>query len=104
MAGPEDLAKRWSHSFEEDHDGVRVYRPGDYPFPPARGRDGLDLRADGTYDDIGVGRGDAGSARPGTWRADGDTLRLAPGTGGERSVDIVHVAPDRLELRPGGPS
>ena len=30
-----DLAKRWAHSFEEDHDDVEVYRPFDYEFPPA---------------------------------------------------------------------
>ncbi|WP_327000844.1 hypothetical protein OHA72_37730 [Dactylosporangium sp. NBC_01737] len=104
MSAPDDLARRWGHSFEEDHDDVRVYRPADHPFPPARGRDGLDLRPDGTYVDIGVGRGDAGSARPGTWRADGGRLRLTPDAGGERSVQIVLVAPDRLELRPGGAS
>jgi hypothetical protein len=108
VPGPENLASdvagRWGHSFEEDHDGVRVYRPADHPFPRARGRDWIELRPDGTCVDIGVGRGDAGEARPGTWRADGGRLRLTLGTGGERSVEIVHVAPDRLELRPGGSS
>jgi hypothetical protein len=104
MSGPTELTRHWGHSFEEDHDDVRVYRPAGHPFPPARGRDGLDLRPDGTYVDIGVGRGDAGSARPGTWHADGDRLQLTPGTGPQRSVQIVHLAPDRLELRPGGPS
>nr|WP_271213949.1 zinc metalloprotease [Rhodococcus wratislaviensis] len=33
-------AGRWGHSFEEDHDGVRVYRPAGFDFPRARGRGG----------------------------------------------------------------
>ncbi len=39
---------RWTHSFEEDHDGISVYRRDDFAFPPARGRRGVEFRPDGT--------------------------------------------------------
>jgi hypothetical protein len=35
---PAALFRRWVHVREEDHAGVRVYRPADRPLPPARGR------------------------------------------------------------------
>ena len=96
---PDDLAQSWGHSFEEDHDDVRVYRPAGHPFPVARGRDGIELRPDGTYVVRAVGRGDAGEATTGTWRADGGRLHLTSGPGRGRAVEIVHLGPDRLELR-----
>lgn len=37
------LQRRWLHSHEEDTADVRVYRPAEYPFPPARGRDGFEF-------------------------------------------------------------
>ena len=41
------LAKTWIHSHEEDKGGLQVFRPADYAFPPARGRDALHLEAGG---------------------------------------------------------
>ncbi|MFI5893460.1 hypothetical protein ACIA5D_25485 [Actinoplanes sp. NPDC051513] len=94
---------RWTHSHEEDHDGVEVYRPAGYDFPPARGRSGIEFRPDGTYIDWAIGRGDANEARPGRWEpAAAGGLRII--TAGEQRVLVVAlVAPDRLEIRPGGP-
>src|SRR5438034_663791 len=40
--------RRWLHSHEEDADAAKVYRPDDYPFPPARGRMGFELKPDGS--------------------------------------------------------
>jgi hypothetical protein len=27
----------WLHSYEEDHNGTQVFRPGSFAFPPSRG-------------------------------------------------------------------
>ncbi|TDW29988.1 hypothetical protein [Cryobacterium psychrophilum] len=43
-------AGEWTHSHEEDDDGILVYRPTEsFPFPPTRGgRDSLRVSDDGT--------------------------------------------------------
>ncbi|MFG1819778.1 hypothetical protein ACGFIF_38885 [Kribbella sp. NPDC049174] len=88
---------RWTHSFEEDHDGITVYRRDDFAFPPARGRRGVEFRPDGTWVDWVIGRGDAPEARPaGRWDATG---RITRDPGHEPAAGrIVTAEPDRLEI------
>ena len=96
----EQLFRRWGHSYEEDHDDVVVYRPDDFDFPRARGRDGIEFQPDGSYKDWVVGRGDAREPRIGRWRLDSDgRLRLEAAAGEERVIEVLQVTPDRLELR-----
>ena|SRR5690349_15865488 len=93
---------RWMHSYEEDHDGVQVYRPAGYDFPPARGRGGIEFRPDGTYIDWAIGRGDGNEARPGRWEpAAAGGLQITT-EGRQRVLELTLVEPDRLEIRPGG--
>jgi hypothetical protein len=95
------LTGRWLHAFEEDHDGVAVYRPADADFPRARGRDGIEFGGDGSFTDWLIGRGDAGEPVPGHWQVDPDgRLQVHTERGGEHVYEVVEVAPDRLELRP----
>ncbi|MGH3464732.1 MAG: hypothetical protein ACRDP9_24955 [Kribbellaceae bacterium] len=92
------LFRSWLHSHEEDHDGITVYRPSDYAFPPSRGRRRLELRPDGTAIEHVIGRNDVAVARPTTWQ------EIAPGrvtveaeTG--RRLAVVRVEDDLLEVR-----
>lgn len=95
----ERLLGQWTHSFEEDHEEVRVYRPSSHNFPPARGRGGMEFRADGTFLDRPIGRGDANETRDGRWRCPTDgAVRIDTSTGARR-MEIVSVTPDRLEVR-----
>ena len=101
-ASEEQLLRRWGHSFEEDHDDVAVYRPAEYDFPRARGRDGIEFRPDGSYIDWVVGPGDAREPRGGRWRLEGDgRIRVTTEADQERVVEVLSVSPDRLELRTG---
>lgn len=96
------LHGRWQHSFEEDHDGVRVYRPEDYDFPPARGRGGVEFGADGTFVDWSPGAADAPQPQPGSYVADERLERLEVTVGERRRVvEVVSREPDKLELRMG---
>ncbi len=100
MAGPDHrLFQRWIHSYEEDHDDVLVFRPADFAFPPARGRDGLEFRADGTYVDWAIGAGDAADPREGSWRSVSDAVvETATPMSGHRRFELRYVGPDRLEV------
>jgi hypothetical protein len=62
---------RWLHSHEEDAQGVIVYRPADYSFPPSRGRSGFDFRKDGELVYIGIGRADGSEEFLGSWAIEG---------------------------------
>jgi hypothetical protein len=94
------LSGRWMHSFEEDHDDVAVYRPADHPFPPARGRDGIEFADDGSFTEWAVGRGDAREPVPGRWHtAETDTVAVTTDRGGQQVLEVVHLDPDRLEVR-----
>jgi hypothetical protein len=94
------LAGRWLHSFEEDHEDIAVYRPSDHEFPRARGRGGIEFSADGSFTEWAVGRGDAREPVPGRWRsAEHGGVAVSTERGGEQVLEVVHLAPDRLEVR-----
>ena len=69
MAGIESqvLRNRWLHSYEEDTAGQIVYRPASFKFPPARGRDGFELRADQSMIELRIGPTDRIEEIPGKW-------------------------------------
>jgi hypothetical protein len=93
------LEGRWRHSFEEDHEGIRVYRPDDYDFPPSRRRGGVEFGADGTFIDWGPAAPDV-NGRPGSWTVD-EAMRQLELTIGDwhRVIEVVCARADRLELR-----
>ena len=91
-------AGRWGRSHEEDHDGVEVYRPAGFHFPPARGRAWIEVRPDGTFVELAPGRADVPEPVEGTWVLGSDAgLESAPADA--RVADVVHAGSDRLELR-----
>ena len=68
MTLPNPIFQQWLHSREEDEGDVRVYRPMDYPFPPARGREGLEFRQDGTFVLYQIAPTDGNLAVEGRWQ------------------------------------
>ncbi|MFE9024869.1 hypothetical protein ACFYOA_01155 [Streptomyces iakyrus] len=98
---PSGLFRSWLHSYEEDHEDVRVYRPDDFPFPPARGRRGMEFAPDGTFVDHPLGRGDAPGAVPGRWRLVPDRrIELTfEGDRPDRELEIVRCDADVLQVR-----
>ncbi len=99
---PEVLLQRWMHSHEEDTASEQIFRPGDYDFPPSRGRTGFELKADGTLWKISPGPTDRLQAQRGTWKlAQGNVLILSLDLppGGKQSMTIVAVNKDKLILK-----
>jgi len=88
---PPEAFGHWRHSHEEDTTGLKVYRLVDHPFPRARWRHGLELRADGTYVDHRLGPDDRSRRVTGRWTAEGaGRIHLHP--------DDAAMAPQVLEI------
>lgn len=98
---PPEIFKRWKHSFEEDGNGVKVYRPFDATLPPAFGRDGLELSEDGRFVRYDIGPADEVVPVPGHWSARTpeeidvffDNPRVPPMT-----LHVVSVTEDELRI------
>jgi hypothetical protein len=97
----EALLGEWVHSHEEDEEGRKVFRRRDYPFPPARGRDAVELKADDTAVVRGPGPTDVPEEEPGKWALEHETIRLY-GRGEDRAMEVVSCDGDRLEVREQG--
>ena len=85
----------WLRSPEEETGDVRVYRPEDHPFPPARGREGLTFHSDGRFDYRAPGRG---GTETGTWKDTGGEVR-ADIAGQVIKLYVTEVGDDLLRLR-----
>jgi hypothetical protein len=98
MIDPEQVAGRWVHSHEEDTADEMVFRSeaSGYEFPRSRGREALELRADGSYGGVVPGPADKPEASgEGEWAVvDGNKLVL-PG----RVLEIVSAEPGILRVR-----
>ena len=97
------LPAHWVHSHEEDAQGVSVYRPASYRFPPARGRTGFHLRAGGQLTYFGIARSDGAEPSSGTWTLDGARLRITVNDPRVPpfALEIVSCDQNMLKVRPG---
>src|SRR5215218_9549950 len=99
---PRQLFRHWIHSREEDQGDVRSFRTEDFSFPPSFGRDGMELRPDGTFVQDDVGPADGIDRTPGRWTQQGPG-QIAVRFDGERegyAFTIVSVETDLLRIRP----
>lgn len=90
---------QWVHSHEDDHDGMQVFRPAPYPFPPARGRTAFTLQPDGSAVTGQPGPVDRGESLEGTWDFTGNVLTIR-GPGRIADYAVLSADSDRLQLRP----
>ncbi len=68
------LLGHWIHSHEEDTQGVMVFRPASYNFPPSRGRVGYEFRVGGKLVYYGIAATDGTDPLSGTWAIEGPNL------------------------------
>jgi hypothetical protein len=97
------LLGKWMHSIEEDTEEVLVYRPGDYPFPPAFGRTGYEFIAAGYLVYYGFGPADEPEVWNGRWELIArNTVAIdvnqAPGPNLTERLDVVSCGDDLLEI------
>lgn len=73
----EHLFQYWIHAQEEDSGPLLVYRPRGYALPPARGRNGFEIRENGEFVRYRIAATDGISQEPGRWAQDGpDHIRV----------------------------
>jgi hypothetical protein len=98
---PSALHGRWLRSTEEDTCSEIVYRPQSHPFPASRGRDGFELRPDGTVVQVSAGPADLPTRRHGRWRLVGDALHLQfEGDRPSTSVlELTDASPSRIAVK-----
>ncbi len=91
----------WIHAREEDTDDEMVFRPAGADLPPARGRMGFELRADGTFTETGLGASDVPEEAAGHWSLEGDLITLSEGAsqGVPRELEVVSADDARLVIR-----
>ncbi|KXK30315.1 MAG: hypothetical protein UZ01_01455 [Candidatus Brocadia sinica] len=68
---PKEIFRHWIHSYEEDTKEAKVFRPGDYNFPRARGRFGFEIKENGEFVQYGIGPTDRPAQISGYWKAEG---------------------------------
>jgi hypothetical protein len=97
------LLGAWMHSVEEDTEEVLVFRPDDYPFPPAHGRIGYEFIAAGYLVYYGFGPADEPEVWNGRWEmlsriAVAIDVNQAPGPNLKETLRIASCSEDLLEI------
>lgn len=97
----DQVSGRWVHAHEEDTEDHMVFRPAGTDLPPSRGRLAFELRADGSFAEVGLGAADAPEEAAGTWELEEGTITLSGGAaqGVPREMAVVAVDEDRLVIR-----
>ncbi|RIJ36934.1 hypothetical protein [Pontibacter oryzae] len=96
------VGKTWLHSFEEDEDGVWVYRPNTFDFPPSRGRTGFSLEPGGVIKRYEIAPADGLQEEEGEWeQLDTNLYRIQMGEGSNPPVQyqIRILAQDKTILK-----
>ena len=101
MIARKHLTGSWRHSHEEDSADGLVYRRATFAYPPSRGRDGFELRKDGTATNAAIAPADGNVAASATWtlEPDGTIVFVRPSGQVLRRMTIVSTDADRLVIK-----
>lgn len=100
----EYVLQKWIHLHENDQDDVLEYRPDDYDFPLARGRDGMEFKEDGTFVQYDIAPTDGNVAVNGTWEPAGDQgnvllIQFPDKPKKNYRIEIVELSEDVLKIK-----
>ncbi|SFB75961.1 hypothetical protein SAMN05421780_101320 [Flexibacter flexilis DSM 6793] len=93
------LFTTWKHSYEEDKDGLTVFRDETFSFPPSRGRRGFTISSDGTFIDRPIAAADGNEARKGRWRYKDGELEMLLDDGQSYKVEVVEMEKGLLKIK-----
>jgi len=97
----ETLFQHWVHAHEEDQDGYRAFRPAAYELPPSRGREGFEIRKDGSFMHYPIGAADAPEKAPAKWKLKGKSMLAVTPEEPSRlpfELQILEVRKDLLKV------
>ncbi|MDJ1506850.1 hypothetical protein [Xanthocytophaga agilis] len=98
------LYQKWVNSFEDEKgDGIEVYRPEGYAFPPARGRKAIKFQKEGMVVRFDIGPADGQKIVMGQWERTkfGNTMKVTV-QGAESGVyflEVISVSKDILKVK-----
>ena len=93
------IYQTWVHSFEDDKGMEKVFRPNEYSFPPARGREGIEIERGGIVTYLAIGPVDVSIKYKGTWKmVNKNTMEIQIPEFSEvsKKLQILSVDKDRL--------
>lgn len=83
---PKEIFNHWTHSHEEDTQGVMIFRPSSYKFPLSRGREGFEIEPNGEFVAYKIAPTDGIDKFTGKWKA--------------KKKDIIIVSLDNNNIKP----
>ncbi|UOQ65410.1 hypothetical protein [Hymenobacter volaticus] len=96
------IGRTWLFSYEGSKDGVDVYRPNTYAFPPSRGRVGFRFDPDGQFTQLHIAPTDGLEAHEGTWTPLSNTLfyiSFNDNKGANYKLHIISLDNDVLRVK-----
>ena len=97
-----EIFRHWIHSREEDTEGLEVFRPEGFAFPPSFGRDGFEMLKDGQFIQEDVGPADGVVRITGRWFPAGSqrvSVVFDPNVREGFTFEIVDVDASVLRIR-----
>ena len=96
----ESIFQHWVHAHEEDQAEYRAFRPVGYELPPSRGREGFEIRRDGSFIHYPIGAADMPGEAPAKWRLkDKSTLLVTPDDPTRPSFELQILEVDKGLLK-----
>jgi len=95
------IYQSWVHTFEEDTNTEKVFRPTGYPLPPARGREGIEFQRGGKVIYRAIGPVDLPVQYEGSWTmTDKNTMQvqIPDYSDQSQSFRITSLEKDRLVI------
>ncbi len=83
------IYQKWLHSYEEDTNDLKIYRPSSYDFPLGWGRDGMTIKEDGSFILHDFAPNDTMVQKPGSWKLINETkLEVCFSSGNKKTLMI----------------
>ena len=95
------LYQNWIHSHEEDDAANKyiVFRPATFSFPPARGRDGFEIKEKGVFIDRQIGPGDGNNMVERRWVMKDGVLLVSSAEKQIYRFKIISLSKDKLVVK-----
>jgi hypothetical protein len=92
------IYRHWIHSHEEDTKDKKIYRPSNFKFPPARGRDGFAIKENGNFILYGIGATDKREEIHGSFKFDSNNLHIDLTSTMQKSYTMTIISCDENQL------